>query len=304
MNTTRMAILGVALVCGVGCVAVLVHGMSAAKPKPVAIVAAAPPPDPTVRVLVSRGDLKVGQRVQQDDMTWRDWPVSALSPTYITDTAKPMSVGGGQIGAAAGKVVDATRTAMSNPSQGAGAQFVGAVVREHILPNEPVVASKLVMAGGSGVLAVTLDPGMRAVALPLTPESAAGGFIQPGDHVDVMMTRSTDSGPQQLNANATTNPMHGFTTTTVMRNVRVLAIDQNMGAQKTSSTVGATATVEASPAQAEYLVLAKASGTITLALRSYADVAGDAQMGRAEVHEPMTVRVFRGSAPTVVTVTR
>jgi pilus assembly protein CpaB len=301
MNTTRMAILGGALLCGVGCVAVLVHGVSSAKPKPIVIVAP-PAPPPTVRVLVSRRDLAVGERVQPGDLVWRDWPVSSLSDTYITDTSKPAVLGGGQVGATAGKVVDMTTTAMSNPSEGQGAQFVGAVAREHILPNEPVVASKLVMAGGSGVLAVTLDPGMRAVALPLTPESAAGGFIQPGDHVDVLMTRSIDGGAQQLNAPS--NPMHGFVTTTVMRNVKVLAIDQNMGAQKTATTVGATATVQATPREAEYLVLAKASGNITLSLRSYADAAGGAQMVSNDATQPMTVRVFRNGVATPVTVTR
>ena len=302
MNTTRMAILGGALVCGIACVGVLAHGLTAAKPRTVAVVAAPPPPNPTVRVLVSNRNLAVGDRVQTGDLVWRDWPLTAISSTYITDSSKSVVVGGGQIGATAGKVMDAAKTAVSNPAEGPGAQYVGAIVREHILPNEPVVASKLVMAGGSGVLAVTLDTGMRAVALPLTPESAAGGFIQPGDHVDVMMTRAADSGPQQLNAPS--NPMHGFITTTVMRNVKVLAIDQNMGPQKAATTVGATATVEATPNQVQYLVLAKASGAITLALRSYADAKGGAQVGATDAPEPLAVRVYHNGVATPVMVAR
>ena len=92
-----------------------------------------------------------------------------------------------------------------------------------------------------------------------------------------------------------------------MKNVRVLAVDQNMAAQKSPSAIGATATVEATPKQAEYLVLAKASGTLTLALRSYADAAGGAEVGsigRSEAAAGMAVRVFRNSAPTSVTVTQ
>ena len=92
---------------------------------------------------------------------------------------------------------------------------------------------------------------------------------------------------------------------------RVLAIDQNMGGSatgKSTSAIGATATVEVTPAQAEHLVLAKASGTLTLSLRSYADAAGGAQIGSlgggGTGGDSHVVRVFRSSAPTPVMVTR
>jgi pilus assembly protein CpaB len=66
----------------------------------------------------------------------------------------------------------------------------------------------------------------------------------------------------------------------ILSNVRVLAIDQNnAGSGKYVAQVGATATVEVSPAQAEQLVVAKAGGALTLVLRSYADFAGPATSG-------------------------
>ena len=305
MNTARMAILGVASLAGICCVGVLMHGLAGAKsaPPPATVVAIAPPA-PTVRVLVALHDLAVGQRIQADDMGWQAWPADNVNADYTTDgaAAKTASASQGQLGKAAGTLAAAAGDAVNNPAQGRGASFLGAIVRERVTKDEPLIAAKVVRAGASGVLAVTLDPGMRAIALPLTAESAAGGFVLPGDHVDVLLTRSVDA---PTGAAAPSGATHGFLTSTVMRNVRVLAIDQNMAAQKTVSAVGATATVEATPKQAEYLVLAKASGTLTLALRSYADAAGGAEIGSVS-HEAAvnTIRVFRNSAPTLAPVTQ
>ena len=300
MNTARMAILGAASLLGICAIGVVMHGLAGAKPPPPPVaVAPVAPPQQTVRVLVAKRDLAVGERIEVADMAWQTWPADGLNAAYVTDGAAAQTTPStqSQLNKAAGVVATAASDAVNNPAAGKGAVFLGALVRERISAQEPLIASKVVRAGASGVMAVTLDPGLRAVALPLTAENAAGGFILPGDHVDVLLTRQQDSSAAAT-ASTTT---HGFLTSTVMRNVRVLAIDQNMAAQKTASAVGATATVEVTPKQAEYLVLAKASGTLTLALRSYADAAGGAEIGSVN-HDPngATIRVFRNSAPTPV----
>ncbi len=299
MNTARMAILGVASLAGICCVGVLMHGLAGAKPPPPVAVVPVAPPAPTVRVLVAKHDLAVGQTIAMTDMGWQAWPADGLNPAYVTDgaAARTVSATQGQLGKAAGALTIAATDAVNNPADGKGSLFLGAIVRQPITANEPLIASKVVRAGASGVMAVTLTQGLRAVALPLTAENAAGGFILPGDHVDVLLTRQQDSSAATTAATTT----HGFLTSTVMRNVKVLAIDQNMAAQKTASAVGATATVEVTPKQAEYLVLAKASGTLTLSLRSYADAAGGAEVGAVN-HDTTgaTIRVFRNSAPTPV----
>lgn len=293
MNTTRLAILLVALIAGIASVGLVLRGMASARRVP-PVIMAPPPAHPIVQVLVAKRDLNVGEKIAPEDMAWQTWPAEALNPAFITD-GPPRTAPTGQLAGKIDVAANAVKAAVNNPSQGAGASLVASIVRERILANEPIVRTKLVHPGAGGVMAVTLDPGMRAVALPLTAESAAGGFILPGDHVDVMLTRSIDGNSGSNNAGG-----QNHFTNVVMRNVRVLAIDQNIGAPKSTAEVGATATVECTPEQAEYLVAAKASGSLTLALRSYADAAGPAELG-LKPHRAMadnTVRIFRAGAAT------
>lgn len=270
MNPVRMVILAVALLAGVACVALLARGMASSQPRN---AVAAPPPHPTVQVLVAKHDLAVGDRIDTPDVGWQAWPADATNPAYIVDGAPTVAPSQNLTGAAT-RIAAAAKTAVAGPSQALTA-VVGTLVRAPILTGEPVLTSKLVHAGQAGVMAVTLDPGMRAMAVPLTAESAVGGFILPGDHVDIVVSRQLDPS-----AGGATGATKRVVANVVLNNVRVLAIDQNnAGPQKTVAEVGATATVEVSPEQAEQLVVAKGVGQLTLVLRSYADAAGPATSG-------------------------
>jgi len=110
---------------------------------------------------------------------------------------------------------------------------------------------------------------MRAAAIDISPESSAGGFILPDDRVDVVLTRRDKAAEKQTG-------VEKFTSDTIIRNLRVLAIDQAVDdATKNDSSkanvIGKTATLELDPAQAEILTAAQASGTLSLSLRSAAD---------------------------------
>ena len=93
------------------------------------------------------------------------------------------------------------------------------------------------------------------------------------------------------------------TVRTIIENVRVLAIDQITEGDGDGSVVGSTATLEVTPGQAEQISLAKASGNLSLALRSFADVSGGPRVpgniiaAEDSVPQPETnsgvVRVFR-----------
>ncbi len=294
MGTGRVrlyVILGAALVVALGLAFV---ARTAATPRPVKI-APVPVAAPQVQVLVARRDLAVGERIDPAALGWQPWPASTVNAAYIVDGA-PVTVGTdskARLAAVADKAIGAAKTAVIGPDAKL-ASYNGAVVREHIALGEPVIESKLVRAGAGGVMAVTLQPGMRAMSIPLTPETAAGGFILPGDHVDVVQVRRADGV---------------IASSTVMKNVRVLAIDQNLSstpAKGSATQVGATATLELAPSQAEDMVLAKAQGDLTLVLRSYADAAGPTNTGvitRAS-ETPPVVRVYRNGVSTDVKVAR
>ena len=295
MGPVRILILAVALAAAIGAV-VVVRGMSKAQTPRVVVAAAAPVvvEKPTAQVLVAKHDLPAGSKLEAADMTWQAWPQDSLNPAFLVQASAAKAPGeAGKIAAAASDIAKTATGAQDPVLLG----LVGAVVREPILANEPMTERKLVRAGSAGVMAVSLAAGMRAMAVPLSAESAAGGFILPGDHVDVVQSRLLDGGGKH------------YTSGTVLKNVRVLAIDQATQAPKGTAVIGATATLELSPVQSEVLVLAKAQGELTLVLRSYADITGPAltvaQNADSDAgFKASVVRVFKNGQATEVTVQR
>ena len=294
MGAVRIAVLVVAAIAAIG-LAFVVNRMVSHRPAPVAPVAAAPVAEhPTVQVVVAKRDLPVGTRITQADLGWQPWPAEAVNPTFITDgnaPAPPPTSPTAKLGATAAQ---AAQTAF-NGGGGAMQALEGAIVREPILSNEPVVERKIVHGGSGGYMAVVLQPGMRAISMPVTVETAAGGFILPGDRVDVVSTRKVDQqgggGGGSVNA----------VSETILQNVRVLAIDQQVQPDKAAKTiVGTTATLEVPGEDVELLTKAKAQGDLALSLRSYADMGGPA--GRADGSGRSTsVRVIRAGHVSEVT---
>jgi pilus assembly protein CpaB len=177
--------------------------------------------------------------------------------------------------------------------------YAGSVVREPILAGDPIVSRKIVRAGDSGYMAAYLVPGMRAMAIRVTVETAAGGFILPGDRVDVLLTRETTLS----NMGAQESDRSKFASSTVMQNIKVLAIDQSTRADDDEqAVVGATATLEVGPRDAEALALAKSEGELSLVLRSYADTGGPSGRAAPVTRQASAVRIYRGGAPEVVVV--
>ncbi|NEX94689.1 Flp pilus assembly protein CpaB [Caulobacter sp. 17J65-9] len=341
MKPVRIVILAVAAVAAVG-LALIVRGALSGKPTSQA-EAAVPISQanvkPMARVLVAKRDLKIGDRLTEADMDWQEWPVEAVNQAFVTDgsvdvakplgdaepaadadkdakdgkkaddkakDAKPADAKAGKAGAktavADAKPADAA-TKVADMLTGAGpkAQFVGSVVREAFMAGEPIVARKLVRAGESGYLAVVIQPGMRAMSVSVSVETAAGGFILPGDRVDVLLAHEVEVKGQSGSRNA-------YVSETVLRNVRVLAVDQVTQPDKGATTVvGATATLELAPADSEALALAQAQGKLSLTLRSYADASGPSgrtpQVARdAQSAAVRSIRVFRGNEVTDVAV--
>jgi pilus assembly protein CpaB len=134
-----------------------------------------------------------------------------------------------------------------------------------ILAGEPITPSKLVKAGQGGVLAAILPSGMRAISTKIKEETAVGRLILPNDHVDVILIRRLRGK----------NGQEEYVSDTLFRNVRVLAIGQQLESKegkKSAETSAGTATLELTPRQSEMLALANSVGEISLSLRSIADL--------------------------------
>jgi pilus assembly protein CpaB len=136
----------------------------------------------------------------------------------------------------------------------------GAIVRLPVFEGEPIREEKIADAN-SKTLSSLLPTGKRAVATEISVATGAGGFILPNDRVDVIMVRKgTD--------------VQKYQTETVLSNVRVLAIDQQIQEKDdgTKAVVGTTATLELTPDQTKVLVVAQQmADKLSLALRSVAD---------------------------------
>jgi pilus assembly protein CpaB len=235
MKPARLIVLLVAVAAGSVAV-MLVRGSHQEAPK-----ALPPPPPPlaTADVLVAKSDLGTGQLIGAGDVGWQTWPAASATSRFIRKTDRP----------------DAIK------------DFVGAVVRVPVAAGEPIRDSKVVMikGAGGGFMAAILPHGMRAVSLDIAPDTDAGGFILPNDHVDVVLTRRDKAAEK---ASGTEK----YISETILRNVRVLAVDQSVEEKDGQKTViGKTATIELDPNQAETLALSHQLGTLSLTLRSLLD---------------------------------
>lgn len=137
-------------------------------------------------------------------------------------------------------------------------KLVGRVTRSAIAENELVLERALLHAGAGGSLAAVITPGMRAVTIPVNEVAGVAGFAFPGNYVDVLLSTRDDSGQA--------------TSKIVLQRVLVLAVDQERSVKdETKGRIGKAVTLEVTPQQAEKIDVARAVGTLSLALRSQED---------------------------------
>ena len=158
-------------------------------------------------------------------------------------------------------------------SAGCRQSFVGAIVRVAMLAGDPIRGPYVVMAKGSGFMAAILPKGMRAVEVDISAVTSAGGFILPDDRVDVVLTRRDKAAEKSTG-------VEKFVSDTILRNVRVLAVDQSIDTKAdVKVALGKTATLELTQSQAETLEVSHQLGTISLTLRSIRDSGPSAPEG-------------------------
>jgi pilus assembly protein CpaB len=234
MDRKKLVLLVAALIVAVG-TALVARSMFAGAGAPQA-EAAAQVEAQGPKVLVAQRALPVGTIITADAIGFQLWPEELVQDAYFLDGEADMS------------------------------KLLGTVVRHPITAGEPVTQGSLVAPGDRGFLAAALAPGMRAITVPVTAQSGVGGFVFPGDRVDMVLT-------QQVEGNDGTNLK---ASETILRNLRVLATDQSTVSEKADdgSTVVKefrTVTLEVTPVIAEKVAVAQTIGTLSLSLRSLAD---------------------------------
>jgi pilus assembly protein CpaB len=175
----------------------------------------------TVDIVVARSEIAYGQAMEPALLMTKPWPKSA--------------------------VPDGAYTSFEAFSNDTPMRALG-----RIFPGEPIMAAKLSSPGERVTIVQRLTPGYRAAAISVDAATAVGGFVAPGDRVDILMTQG---GGNELRA------------VTVLQNVRVVGIDQTSEERQGAPKVVRTITVEVLPDDVQRLVLAQTAGRLSLSLR-------------------------------------
>jgi pilus assembly protein CpaB len=197
-----------------------------------------------VEVLVAAKDLGIGRELKEGDLSWQAWPEALLVPGAMVreKDQKPTDVMTGRLARNVGK-------------------------------GELMMSSALLGESKGNYVAASLDPGMRAVAISVKAASMVGGFIGPGDYVDVIMTykATVDSEDPNVQSMIDRN-IKKMATETILQNVKVLAVDQTAKRPEDEKIkVGKTVTLALSAADSEKISLADSIGELTLSLRGVGD---------------------------------
>ncbi|MGE4064144.1 MAG: Flp pilus assembly protein CpaB [Rhodospirillaceae bacterium] len=259
--------LTIALVAGAllatGGVAVLAHKMIRGAAEEAAAKEAIKPRE--VEVLVAARDLPPGRILTEADLTWARWPES---------TAR------------------AAQVVVRQEGESTTDQMPGTATRRALFAGEPIAAAAVFRPGdGQGFMSQMIGPGKKAVGVTVSAASTASGFVLPGDLVDVILTVDLQK------AEVTISDEGRFASQTIIRAVKVLAVDQALDAsegkpvkrrrssrekaekadaEKTAAgkddiaIVGKTVALELTSAEAEKVLAAQAAGTLSLSLRSFA----------------------------------
>jgi pilus assembly protein CpaB len=181
-----------------------------------------------VQVVVAAKDIPFGQTVDALKLTTISWPKFALPPGGFVE--------------------------MRDVLPGSGVESRRA--KAPISAGEIILASKVSNFGEKVTIVQSLGPNTRAIAIKVEAETSVGGFVTPGDRVDVILTQGKGEG---------------LKTVTIIQNARVIGVDQQIDEAKDAPVVARTVTLEVSPEDSQKLALAQKAGTLSLTLRTLED---------------------------------
>jgi pilus assembly protein CpaB len=217
-------------------------------------------PAPERTIVVANRPLRFGDEINSTALREVSWPQDALPA------------------GAFGKIADLT----------AGKR----VVLMPIDVNEAILANKITGPGQRATLSAVLGEGMKAVTVRVNDVEGVAGFVLPGDHVDVLLTRQGEKNMA--------------VTDVVMENARVLAIDQLADERTDKPSVVKAVTLEVGVTDGQKIALASTVGTLSLLLSKAGERAGEAarrvtaaDLGKPAAQSPespfVTIGVTRAS---------
>ena len=205
------------------------------------------------QVLIATKTLPVGVFLKEGDLKWQAWPDDSLPEAYLVKGKKKLE------------------------------DLFGTVVRRSFSAGQPVTMDRIIKPGERGFLAAVLQAGYRAISIPIGAASGIAGLIFPGDRVDIILTHAvSEEGSDKKGSEPRASE-------TVLKNVRVLALDQKINDQNGEPRLAKTATLEVLPKQAEILAVSRELGSLSLSLRSLAKDADEMKrivQGEAPIEEP------------------
>jgi len=179
----------------------------------------------TVPVVVAGSDIAFGQTIESHLLSTIAWPVHAAPPGAFEGFDKLLPESG----------QDARRA------------------KRAFSKGDIILASKVSDFGEKVTIIQSLEKSRRAMAITVDATSSVGGFVTPGDFVDIVMTRGSRDDMRAI---------------TILQNVRVIGVDQTADENDDSPQIARTVTVDVSPDEAQRLSLAQSAGRLSLTLRS------------------------------------
>lgn len=178
-----------------------------------------------VSVVVAGQDIPFGTTIDAHKLTTIQWPTDAVPPGTFSD--------------------------FSNLTPESGAEPRRA--RRAMAQGELVLANKVSDFGEKVTIVQTLGKNSRAMAIKVNAQTSVGGFVTPGDTVDVLLTQGRNASLRVV---------------TILQNIRIVGVDQRADEQNDQASVAKTVTVEVTPKQGQKLALAQKAGTLSLTLRT------------------------------------
>jgi len=207
----------------------------------------APVAEQNYEILTASRAIEIGTLLRGEDVVWKSVPKTSIQPGVLI---------------------------RNNVTE---KDYLGGINRKAIALDQPLLAENIIKQSDRNFLSAVLKPGFRAVSVAVDAPQSVSGLLKPDDHVDVILIQTFAANEASLS--------HRVVGETVIRNVRIIAVDQSLNTTKEINSavssipaaaeyrIPKTVTLELTDRDAEKLMVASALGHFLLAVRPILEVA-------------------------------